>query len=63
MKKQYIEPSTAVYTFKSIHMVATSSTEISGEATEEYYGGGDGNNDTREDNIFNNGGNIWDNAW
>ncbi|MBO4661099.1 MAG: hypothetical protein J5630_00140 [Bacteroidaceae bacterium] len=63
MKKQYIEPSTAIFTFNSIHMVAQSSADISGDASGEYTGGdGGGNNDSRED-IFSDNRSIWDNAW
>lgn len=70
MKKQYIEPTTAIYTVSITNMVAgigstATKTEESAEALEDIteeqrellYGGGD--TDAR-----NGGGtSIWDNAW
>ena len=64
MKKQYIKPSIAIFTFNSVRMVAASAADISGDASEEYTGGdGDGNNDSREYNTFENSHSIWDNIW
>lgn len=66
MKKQYIEPSIAIFTFNSVRMVATSSTGITGDSDpasqrtddeREEHGGGD--NDARNGGGFS----IWDNAW
>ena len=68
MKKQYIEPSAAVFIFQSVHMVAESSTGITddsdpatslSEDRREELGGGD--NDARGG--FGNNQSIWDNAW
>ncbi len=65
MKKQYIEPSTAVYTFSVAHIVAESYTSISEDSASQRTdterdenGGGDG--DAR--NVVGNHS-IWDNAW
>ena len=63
MKKQYIKPSSAVYTFTITHMVAESARKTDDPADEGFDGGGEGNTDAREDNIFNNNHSIWDNAW
>ena len=66
MKKQYIEPSTAVYTFSVAHIVAESVAEMTGDESpaepktdEEREGLGGGDGDAR----FGGGTSIWDNAW
>lgn len=67
MKKQYIEPSTAIFTFNSIHIVAQSSADITDDnnpasqlTDDERVDLGGGDNDAR-------GGfgshSIWDNVW
>ncbi len=66
MKKQYIEPSTAVYTFSITNLFMEGSTaKMTGDESpaetktdEEREDNGFGDNDAR----FG-GGNIWDNAW
>ena len=66
MKKQYIKPSIAIFTFNSVRMVATSSTGITDdndpatsltEEQREELGGGD--NDARNGSGYS----VWDNIW
>ena len=66
MKKQYIEPTTAIYTVSITNMVAgigSTATKTEDPADEGFDGGGGGNTDAREDNNTSNGYSIWDNAW
>lgn len=58
MKKKYIEPELMIIKISPINIVAESS-HTSLDDTEGNY---DDDGDARED-VFNNGGNIWDNAW
>lgn len=65
MKKQYIEPSTAVYTFSITNLFMEGSTAEMTESPaekktdEEREDNGFGDNDAR----FGGGTSIWDNAW
>lgn len=66
MKKQYIEPSVAIFIFQSVRMVAESVAEMTGDESpaeqktdDEREGLGGGDNDAR----FGGGTSIWDNAW
>ncbi len=66
MKKQYIEPTVAIYTVSITNMVAgigSTAQKTDDPADEGFDGGGEGNTDAREDNIDNNRYSIWDNAW
>ncbi len=66
MKKQYIEPTIAIFTFtaNTTIMVAGSTAQIDkNEDASDKYVSGDGNSDSREGDIFNNNHSIWDNAW
>ena len=63
MKKQYIKPTIATYTLNPVRNIFTGSIiEFGGDASVDYIEG-DGNNDSREDNIFNDNRSVWDNAW
>ena len=61
MKKEYINPVTAVYKLRVVTSFMTASQEHPdlGEGGDD---GGAGEADSREDNI-NNHSNIWDNIW
>lgn len=64
MKKQYIEPTIAIFTFTANTTIMVGSTaEIANEDASGEYVSGDGNSDSREGDIFDNNHSIWDNAW
>ena len=63
MKKQYIEPTIAIFNITITNIVAES-VVISNEYAKEDYIVGYGNTDAREDNnIFREDHNVWDNLW